>query len=75
LKALPAQCHHSQAIEEVAYLAWETDGKIDGCLGFLAGDVLPMLRDIFLRAEARDGQLYCALYELCDPGFQGVLRQ
>lgn len=34
---------------------------------FLAGDVLDALRSIFERAEKEDGQLYMALYELCDP--------
>ncbi|OZI32222.1 hypothetical protein CAL29_30875 [Bordetella genomosp. 10] len=34
---------------------------------FLAGDVLPMLRTLFLRAEARNGTIYAALYELSDP--------
>lgn len=42
---------------------------------FLAADVLPMLRDIFVQAEARDGQIYCALYELSDPELIDLLIQ
>ncbi|MFS2157187.1 phospholipase D-like domain-containing protein [Pseudomonas sp. Pseusp122] len=48
---------------------------VDPLRTFLAGDVLPMLRDIFLQAEARDGQIYCALYELCDPELVELLEK
>lgn len=39
---------------EVAYLVWKSDGKIDGCLGFE-------------RADQLDGHVHLALYELDDP--------
>lgn len=41
---------------------------------FLAGDVLPLLRTLFERAEAEDGQIYAALYELSDPELIDLLE-
>jgi len=33
----------------------------------LAGDILPLLRELFDRAEAENGTIFAALYELSDP--------
>jgi len=41
---------------------------------FLSGDVLPCLRELFARAESRNGQIYAALYELSDPELIGLLK-
>jgi hypothetical protein len=42
---------------------------------FLAGDVLPALKTIFERAEAEDGTLYMALYELDDAELIGLITK
>lgn len=42
---------------------------------YLAGDVLPMLRELFERAEAQDGTIYAALYELSDPELIDLLAE
>jgi phosphatidylserine/phosphatidylglycerophosphate/cardiolipin synthase-like enzyme len=42
---------------------------------YLAGDVLPLLRELFERAEPLDGQIYAALYELSDPELVDLLEQ
>jgi len=42
---------------------------------YLAGDILPLLRTLFERAEAEDGQIYAALYELSDPELIGLLEE
>jgi len=41
---------------------------------FLAGDVLPALQSLFERAEAEDGTLYLALYELEDEELIGLIK-
>ena len=41
---------------------------------FLAGDVLPALKSLFERAEAEDGTLYLALYELEDEELIGLIK-
>jgi hypothetical protein len=41
---------------------------------FLAGDALPCLRELFARAESRNGQIHAALYELSDPELIGLLK-
>jgi phosphatidylserine/phosphatidylglycerophosphate/cardiolipin synthase-like enzyme len=51
-------------------------GTVDDPLRtFLAGDVLPLLRTLFERAEAEDGQIHAALYELSDPELVDLLVQ
>ncbi len=42
---------------------------------FLAGDVLPLLRTLFERAEAENGTIYAALYELSDPELVDLLER
>ena len=41
---------------------------------FLAGDVLPALKSLFERAEAEDGTLHLALYELVDEELIDLLK-
>jgi phosphatidylserine/phosphatidylglycerophosphate/cardiolipin synthase-like enzyme len=51
-------------------------GTVDDPLRtFLAGDVLPLLRTLFERAQAEDGQIHAALYELSDPELVDLLVQ
>ena len=40
---------------------------------YLAGDILPMLRELFELAKIKDGEIYAALYELSDPELIGLL--
>lgn len=47
----------------------------DPLRAFLGGDVLPMLKALFASAEAEDGQIYAALYELSDPELIDLLEQ
>lgn len=42
---------------------------------YLAGDILPLLRELFERAEAEGGTIYAALYELSDPELIELLLQ
>ncbi|MDT0136449.1 phospholipase D-like domain-containing protein [Acidovorax sp. PRC11] len=42
---------------------------------YLAGDILPLLRELFTRAEAENGTIYAALYELSDPELIELLVQ
>jgi phosphatidylserine/phosphatidylglycerophosphate/cardiolipin synthase-like enzyme len=43
-------------------------GTVDDLLRrYLAGDILPLLRELFDRAEAENGTIFAALYELSDP--------
>lgn len=42
---------------------------------YLAGDILPLLRELFERAEAENGTIYAALYELSDPELIDLLVQ
>jgi phosphatidylserine/phosphatidylglycerophosphate/cardiolipin synthase-like enzyme len=46
----------------------------DELRAFLAGDVLPLLRTLFERAVAEDGQIFAALYELSDPELVDLLE-
>ena len=41
---------------------------------YLAGDILPLLRGVFDRAERDDLQLFAALYELSDPELIGLIE-
>jgi phosphatidylserine/phosphatidylglycerophosphate/cardiolipin synthase-like enzyme len=47
----------------------------DALRTYLAGDILPLLRGLFERAEAEDGQIHAALYELSDPELIGLLEE
>lgn len=42
---------------------------------YLAGDILPLLRELFERAETEGGTIYAALYELSDPELIDLLLQ
>lgn len=42
---------------------------------FLAGDVLPALRQLFERADAENGEIHLALYELEDDELLGLLEK
>lgn len=41
---------------------------------YLAGDVLVLLKTLFERAQAEDGRIYAALYELADPELVDLLE-
>lgn len=47
----------------------------DPLRGYLAGDILPLLRTLFERAAAERGTVYLALYELSDPELIELLLQ
>lgn len=54
----------------------ERIGTVDDPLRrYLAGDILPLLRELFERAEAEGGTIYAALYELSDPELVDLLLQ
>jgi phosphatidylserine/phosphatidylglycerophosphate/cardiolipin synthase-like enzyme len=42
---------------------------------FLAGDVLPVLKSLFDRANSENGQVFLALYELSDPELIDLLKR
>jgi len=62
--AAPAKALVSTALQTVG-------GKVRA---YLAGDILPLVRSVFARAQNEDLQLFAALYELNDPELIGLIE-